>query len=144
MPSARFRSAIDAPAERLWAMMVEKVRHPDRYVPGVISVEVVQEFSELAIERRMVVRDGEGEKVVHEIITADPATMTVIFKLKDDPAYSGYVINMIFDEDGTVELEYALHWTQKDPAAVIAGPDWSKAIEGGVLHAKAMAEAAGG
>lgn len=143
MPFTSFKTAIDAPAERLWALMVEKVRHPDRFVPGVISVEVLHEFSDLAIERRMVVAAPAGEKIVHEIITADPATMTVIFKLKDDPDYTGYVINMIFAEDGKVELDYTLHWTQKDPAAFIAGPDWAEAIKGAVLQAKALAEGGG-
>lgn len=141
MPFTSFKTEVDASAERLWEMMVEKMRRPDKYVPGVVSVDVVQEFSDLAIERRMTAKEGGAEKTIHEIITADPETMTVIFKLKDDPVYTGYVINMIFDEDGKVELDYTMHWTPKDASAVTNEPDWARAIQGAVLHAKKLAEA---
>lgn len=98
-------------------------------------------MSELSIERRMVVKDGDREKTIHEIITADPGTMTVIFKLKDDPVYTGYVVNMVFDEDGIVELDYTMHWTPKNSTPPTGEPDWVSAIEAAVLHAKQLAEA---
>ena len=140
MPFTSFKTEIDASSERVWDMMIEKIRRPDKYVPGVISVDVLQEFSDLSIERRMTAREGDAEKVVHEIITADPETRTVIFKLKNDPIYTGYVLNMVFDEDGKVELDYTMHWTPKDPAATINEPDWERGIQNAVLHAKKVAE----
>ncbi|MEO0460635.1 MAG: DUF1857 domain-containing protein [Myxococcota bacterium] len=107
---------------------------------GVVEVRVVQEFGPDSIEREMIVKDGDTTKTVHELITADPATKTVIFKLKNDPDYTGYVINMVFDEGGIVELDYTMHWTQKDPSKSLREPDWSKAIKSAVLHAKGMVE----
>ncbi|MEM7731085.1 MAG: AtaL-like protein, partial [Pseudomonadota bacterium] len=124
MPFTSFKTDINASAERVWEMMVEKIRRPDKYVPGVVSIDVLQQFSELSIERRMTVcGEGNTQKTVREIITADPATRTVIFKLQDDPVYTGYVLNMVFDEGGRVELDYTMHWTLKDPAAPIHEPD---------------------
>jgi hypothetical protein len=38
---------VNAPADVLWSKLVEKIRRPDLYVPGVKTVEVVQEFSPL-------------------------------------------------------------------------------------------------
>lgn len=140
MPFTSFKTAIEAPAERLWDMLLEKMRRPDKYVPGVVSVDILRAISDMAVERRMVVKDGSREKTVHEIVSADPETKSVIFKLRNDPVYTGYVLNMIFEEDGKVELDYTLHWTAKDPSLDAVEPDWAKAIEGAVLHAKALAE----
>ncbi|WP_227268101.1 AtaL-like protein [Roseobacter weihaiensis] len=144
MPFTSHKTRIDCAADKLWDMMKDKIRRPDKYVPGVIDVEIVQEFGPDSVERRMVAKDGDGQKTVHETITADDATRTVIFKLKDDPDYTGYVINMIFEEDGVVELDYTMHWTQKDPTKSLSEPDWAKAIEGAVRHAKDLAEGKAG
>ncbi|MEL6339750.1 MAG: AtaL-like protein [Myxococcota bacterium] len=131
---------MNASSEVLWAMLRDKIRRPDKYVPGVVSVEVLSEFGGDSIEREMTVQAGDKQKAVREIITADPVTMTVLFKLKDDPSYTGYVLNTIFDESGVVELEYTLHWTPKQLGEEPAGPDMAAAIKNAVLHTKAMAE----
>ena len=52
--------------------LLEKIRRPDKYVPGVTSVEVVKELGGNAIERKMWV----GGKEIHEIIGADDVAMT--------------------------------------------------------------------
>ncbi|QLC24869.1 DUF1857 family protein [Parasphingopyxis algicola] len=142
MPLTAFKTRIDCTSAKLWDMLIDKIRHPDKFVPGVVSVEVVQEFGPTSIERKMVVRQGDTEKVVSELITADEATKTVIFKLKDDPIYTGYVANVIFEENGVVELDYTLHWTAKDPANEPPAPNMSEAIKGAVLHTKELAEQA--
>ncbi len=77
---------------------------------------------------------------MREIIAANPTTGTVIFKLKNDPVFTGYVINMVIEEDGVVELDYTMRWTTKDGAPEKEGPDFSVAIKGAVLQAKQMAE----
>lgn len=140
MPFVSYKTRIDAPADRLWSMMVEKMRHPDRYVPGVVSVRVVSEFGPGSIEREMLVQSDQGEKIVREMISADEATKTVIFKLKDDPVFSGYVVNVVLEEDGVVELDYTMHWTMKSGDPEPDGPDFAAAVRSAVLHAKAMAE----
>ncbi|WP_281300246.1 MULTISPECIES: AtaL-like protein [unclassified Iodidimonas] len=144
MPFTNFKTDVHASADLLWDMMVEKIRRPDKFVPGVVSVEILQEFSDLSVERRMTVKDGNNSKIIREIITADPVTRTVIFKLKDDQAYTGYVLNMVFDEDGKVELDYTMHWTPKNPDTQINEPNWESAIHNAVLHAKKLAEAEAG
>lgn len=136
------KEPIQASADVIWKLLLDKIRNPQKYVPGVQTVTVVQEFGPDLIEREMFVKDGTGEKTVREIITADPATMTVMFKLKDDPVYTGYVLNMVFDEDGVVQLEYTVHWTPKDPENVPAGPDMAAAIKRAVAHTKELAERA--
>lgn len=140
MPFTSFKTRVDCSAEKLWTLLVEKIRRPDKYVPGVTSVKVIKEFGPTSIEREMVAKDGQGEKTVREIITADEVTMSVMFKLKDDPVYTGYVLNTIFSEDGVVELDYTLHWTLKEGREEAVGPNMTDAIKNAVLHTKKLAE----
>ena len=87
MPLANQQALIDAPADKVWAMMREKIERPDKYVPGVVEVEIVNRFDDGAVERVMLARGEAGDKRIHEIISASDATRTVVFLLKDDPAF---------------------------------------------------------
>ena len=144
MPFTSFKVVVDAPAAVLWAMMEEKVRRPDKYVPGITRAEIRREISPTSVERVMYATGDLGEKTIHEIISWDKATMTVVFKLLNDPVYTGIVTNTVFDEDGKVELGYVMHWTAKDPShpgQQGKEPDWAQGIRAAVLKAKALAEA---
>lgn len=110
MPRTSHREEIDIAAADLWAAMIDKIEHPDRYVPGVTKVEILGRGDE-GTERRMTLDNG---KVVHEMISASPATMTVIFKLLDDPDHFGTIRNTVFEVGDRVVLEYALDWTRRD------------------------------
>lgn len=136
MPFVAHRVPVQAPVDRLWALMVEKIRAPQRFVPGVETVEVVREFGPLSIERRM----QAGGTLVHELITADPTTLSVMFKLVGDQRYRGFVLNLIYPGD-VPELEYVMHWHPRAGAAPDP-TDWQAAIVGAVEQAKALAEAA--
>ena len=140
MPFTQYRTTIKAPAALIWAMMKEKIRRPDKYVPGVVSVEIPQEFGPHAVERIMVLDDGKARKTVHEIIAADETTKTVIFKLLDDPVYTGFVSNMVFDGGNSADLDYTMNWVPKDKSLLMREPDWGALIKNAVLQAKRMAE----
>lgn len=133
-----YRVKVDAPADRLWKLLLEKIRRPVLFVPGIVRVELVREFGEFAVERIMETDRG---KVIHEIISADSVTKSVVFKYADDPVYSGYVLNIILEEDGTVYLEFALHWVEKDDAeSAETESSWSDSIRNAVLNTKQLAE----
>ncbi len=118
-------------------MLIDKIDHPDRYVPGVEKVEIVQRFADDDIERIMHTNSG---KVVHEIIVANRQTYSVLFKLVDDPVYSGFVLNTIFAEGGKVWLDFTLNWTPKSGQDPDVGPDWRQTIHAAVEHTKQLAE----
>jgi hypothetical protein len=138
MPLVNHREKVNASAEKLWGMMLEKIRRPDKYVPGIVRVELLNDYNEFSVERRMETAHG---KLIREIIFADTVTKTVIFKYVQDPMYSGFVTNTIFEEEDGVYLDYTLNWSlksgQQDPQ-----PEsfWAETIKKAVLHAKAMAE----
>lgn len=139
MPLVNHREKVNASAEKLWAMMQEKMRHPDKYVPGIVHVEILNDYNEFNIERSMKTVHG---KVIRELISADKFTKTVIFKSFHDTMYSGFVSNTIFEEEDGVYLDYTLNWTLK-PGQHDPQPDsfWAETIKKAVLHAKMLAEA---
>ena len=140
MPFAHFKTTVDAPATRLWSMLKEKIRRPEKFLPGVVSVEIPKEYGPNTVERIMVIEDGKARKTVHEIVSADEATMTVIFKLKNDPIYTGFVSNTVFEERGRQLLDFTMNWTLKDSSLLIREPDWEAAIKQAAIQAKEMAE----
>lgn len=141
MPLATYKTTVRAPVALLWDMMKDKIERPDKYVPGVTAVEIVNRLGDRTVERVMHVSAARQDNRVHEIISYDDATMTVVFKLKDDPLYTGIVTNTVFEEDGRVELAYVLYWTPKDPRTLPPEIDLAEVIKAAVLHAKALAEA---
>src|SRR5690349_4979284 len=90
--------------ETLWALLVDKIRNPDRYIAGVEKVEILEDVGPLAIERRMHLRSASSRvTAVRERIVADEATHTVVFKLLDDPVFTGWVVNVIHEEGEQLE-----------------------------------------
>ena len=125
--------------DTLWALLVDKIRNPDRYIAGVEQVEILEDVGPLAIERRMHVRSSSRVTSVRERIVADESTHTVLFKLQGDPVFTGWVVNMIHEVEGGLELEYTMHWTPR-PGAVLPERDWQDAITRAVEHTREMAE----
>jgi len=116
---------VSAPVNTIWKVFIEKIRRPDKYVPGVVKVEVVKEISPLAIERRMETATGQ---VISEIISADEITKTVIFKHNQDKFFSGIVTNTIYEEnDGKdVFIEIAMTWSLKKPDSEVTEDEMKK------------------
>ncbi len=141
MPFAHLQEVIGAPAGAVWAMMREKIERPEKYVPGVTSVDIVDRFDDGSVERVMVARTGAGDKTIHEIISASDATRTVVFVLKDDPDFYGFISNTVFETGAGTVLDYTVNWTPRSDAAAASAPDMAAMIRGAVLHAKALAEA---
>lgn len=96
-----------------------------------------QEFSDKQIERKMKTEDG---NVVHEFITADELTKTVVFKTANNPKTRGFVSNTLYEEDGEVWLDYTLNWVLKDDAMPDMTEQMTNMIKGAVEHTKQLAE----
>ncbi|HEX2572688.1 MAG TPA: DUF1857 domain-containing protein [Polyangia bacterium] len=139
MPRAAFRTPVNAPASLVWQMMKEKIERPDLYVPGVERVEYARRVGPQCFERRMYANFGAGAHPIHELITYDDLTMTVVFKLVDDARFTGIVTNTVYEADGQVELEYTMHWSPR-PAARVSDGNWDEIVRHAVLHACHMAE----
>lgn len=130
---------VNAPAKVLWEKLVQKIRRPDLFVPGVSDVKVVQEFSELSIERKMTIG---GEKIVHEYITADPLTKQVIFKTVTDSTFRGFVTNTMFEEGDDLYLDYTMNWIYLSGDGPDKQAEMQDLIQKAVVHTKEVSEKA--
>jgi len=139
---------IDAPFTTVWEALIQKIYHPNKYVPGIVKVEIVKDGNETeGVERRM--WTGEGREI-HEIIyrrDTDNNGKIVDFVMLDNPVVTGNVLNAAFPlENGNrTKITYTLTWTRREgiPAelpAPIPGGDPQAAIIKAVTHMKTMVE----
>lgn len=138
MPQASFAAPVNAPIAELWALLLDKIEHPDKYVPGVSQVKILEK-TETAVLREMTA----GDLTLKEWITWDEKNLEVCFTLVEHPRFSGDVINKIIVSDRAAEpisLEFRLHWQPKQSQPDPPEPNMSQAIEQAVLHTKALAE----
>ncbi len=139
MPYHRVRSRVDASPETVWAVLLDKVEHPQRYIEDALGAEVL-ERSPGGVIRQMTLPGGVDFR---ERIVADPRTQTITFTLLDHPVYEGTVLNRLeLAPDGAVELAFELDWTQRPGCDDGRDPDELPAlIRSSVMHTKRIAEA---
>ena len=135
MPAVSHRTRVRATPEHLWSLLLNKIERPDQYIPGVSDVVVEQRADEFTINRSMRLNGGAP---IRELITADPKTLTVVFKGIGDPATIVLVTNTVYVGDGEVYLEYVMSGAGGDFDATEA----ERVIRGAVNHMKELAERA--
>lgn len=129
---------VNAPVEKIWQLLIDKIKHPDKYVPGVKEVVILEEQNHLVHRRMLLSKDG-IEKSIEEFITWSEETKTVIFKLVNDRLFDGYVINQILECGDKVLLDYTLNWTLKEGVS-LPNLDTENSIREAVLQTKKLAE----
>jgi hypothetical protein len=135
VPTATFSSPIDAPADTVWRLLLDKIEHPQRYFPNVTESEILAR-DERGVERRMVM---DGDEIV-EFITMEPKQHEIVWTLMEHPHYEGRVINRLdIDPGHPPVLTIALVWTPNDDKVVERPMD--DAVRTAVLQIKQLAEA---
>lgn len=136
MPKTACSVSVNAPVETVWNLLIDKIRHPERYVPGVTRVTIL-EASDAGVLREMTA----GGLKVTERITQDAERREVVFTLVDHPVYMGQVVNRIaVGRDGRPVLEYVMNWMPRACIEAPQGADLAAAVRGTVLHLKELAE----
>lgn len=140
MAKASFSSPVNAPIEVLWDLLVDKIENPQRYVPGVSDVKILEKDGK-SVLRQMTT----PEITVKERITYDEDSREVVFTLVEHPQFSGEVLNKIIvppdnKPSDPVILEFILDWQPLNPQAPRDEPDMSETIREAVLHTKQLAE----
>ncbi len=138
MPTHRFSSPVEASAETVWAVLLDKMDHPQRYIEDALDAEVLERHPDGVI-RRMTLPGGVDFR---ERIIADVDARTITFILMDHPTYEGTVTNHLVPAPGGVDLVFHMDWRvrpgcqeERDPRELPA------LIESSVLHTKRIAEA---
>lgn len=143
---------INAPFTIVWEALVQKIYHPDKYVPGIVKVDIVKDSTaqndeETLVERRMWTAEG---REIHENIyrrNIENNGKLVDFVMLDNPVVTGNVFNAAYplDDGKRTSITYTLKWTRRNDApenapAPIPGGDPQAAIIKAVTHMKMMVE----
>ncbi|MBI1752161.1 MAG: DUF1857 family protein [Acidobacteria bacterium] len=139
MPFYRVSTSVFASAESVWAVLLDKMDHPQRYIEDALGVDILERGPE-AMVRQLVLPGG---VTFRERVVPHPSARTVTFTLLDHPLYEGQVVNHLQkDAEGRTELVFELDWTlrpgcveERDPQELL------DLIRSSVSHTKRIAEA---
>lgn len=139
MPMHRVSSRVDASPETVWAVLLDKMEHPQRYIEDALDAEILDRSGD-AVIRQLVLPGGVSFR---ERISPDPVARTITFTLLDHPVYEGTVTNQLrTTPDSPVELVFELNWKARSGCADPWDPEETLAlIASSVLHTKRIAEA---
>ena len=139
MPTHRVSSPVDATPDTVWAVLLDKMEHPQRYIEDALDAEILDRDEE-SVVRQLVLPGGVAFR---ERISADPVGRTVTFTLLDHPVYEGTVVNLLqVRPGGGVELIFELDWQARPGCRDYRDPEELPGlIRSSVLHTKRIAEA---
>lgn len=139
MPMHRVTSRVEASPDTVWAVLLDKMEHPQRYMEDALDVEIL-ERDDAGVVRQLVLPGGVAFR---ERIAADPGAKTVTFTLLDHPVYEGTVLNRLLAlSDGGVELAFELDWKPRPGASEDRDPGETLAlIRSSAVQTKRIAEA---
>ena len=121
MPQLQFSAILKAPVGHVWTQLVNKVYHPELFLPGVQEVKILEDGPGNRAVRQMTLNGPHGQMVILEEITWDESTHIVDFRILEHPSHTGNVINRIdLKKEGDsdeVWLTYEMNWVFKGEGA---------------------------
>ena len=141
MALVSYRTRVNAPIDVLWTHLLEKVETPEKFIPAVTRSEILGRPGPNTVDRLMFLDDGTGEKPTREIITSDVHTRSIVFKMFDNPVWSGFVTNTVLDDRDGLELDITMHWQAKETGHPAENAPWAEIVKDAVLQTKELAEA---
>jgi len=108
---AEFTVIVNASIEKVWKHLLNKIEHPENFVPGVSNVIISEKNTEFVI-RQMTVTTPETTTILKEKIIFIP--YKVSFLLLEHPTMEGYVDNDAkFISDEETEITFTTNWKDK-------------------------------
>ena len=136
-----YRARVNAPFDVLWKHLLEKVETPEKFIPAVTRSEILERLGPNTVDRLMYLDDGTGEKPTREIITSDIHTRSIVFKMIENPVWSGFVTNTVMDDRDGLELDITMHWQLKEEGHPAADAPWADIVKDAVIQTRDLAEA---
>ncbi len=139
MPKHRVSSQVDASLDTVWAVLLDKMEHPQRYIEDALDAEILGRDGDNVV-RKLVLPGG---VTFRERISADSGERTITFTLLDHPVFEGTVLNrLLVGPDGRVELAFELDWRARPGCVDDRDPEEPLAlIRSSVMRTKRIAEA---
>lgn len=142
MALVSYRTHVNAPIEVLWKHLLAKVETPEKFIPAVTRSEILGRPGPNTVDRLMYLDDGTGEKPTREIITSDVHTRSIVFKMIDNPVWSGFVTNTVTDDRDGLELDITMHWQAKEEGHPAETAPWADIVKEAVIQTRDLAESA--
>lgn len=105
MPIASHTVVIDAPRAAVWALLLDKMRAPERYIPGVEASEIRDSGDGFA-ERWM--RLPQFDVLERVLFDEQPGVLTYV--LVDHDLYTGEAIDHLEPTERGLELTLGMNW----------------------------------
>lgn len=114
MPEHKYKVYVNARFEIIWQKLLDKITHPEKYVEGIKSVEMLEEESDHWL--RLIRFNNSNWQELKELIVADESTGIIVYRLIDHPHFQGETINICRTTNQVYqsELEYQIDWKLKD------------------------------
>jgi hypothetical protein len=109
------RERVLAPPTVAWSLLLDEIRNPNHYIPGVTDVSFPHEGGTHFVERKMKI----GVIECHEIISADPNVMSVVHRSHaSHPVFTGFVSTTVLPDPESDE-ELVGHVGGKEPDSCV-------------------------
>jgi len=137
MPCCTHRVTVNAPLETVWALLLDKLEHPQRYIESVMDYAILDR-GEGWLLREM---ELPGEQWLRERITIDEVNRTQTYTLVEHPTFEGRVVNRVRALPGGsgVELEFDMDWRAR-PGSPEPPEDPCGMIRSALEHTRDIAE----
>jgi hypothetical protein len=141
MPYATFSTPVNAPLATVWALLLDKIEDPQRYISAVQHSAIRERFSDGVLREMQT-----AQMQLTERITIDESSHTISFTLVDHPQFSGAIRNTVAidpqaPETATV-LTFTLDWSDRQPGSTGESETALAAtLKQALLDTKALAEA---
>ena len=96
-----YSEQIKSTFEKLWALLLDKVQHPNRTIKEITNVDILEKYDD-GILRQM---QALG-MIIKERITIDEQNKIVRFELIQNSMFTGYFLNKVEGYDGELTLIY--------------------------------------
>ncbi|BFZ53027.1 hypothetical protein PYCC9005_000050 [Savitreella phatthalungensis] len=124
----------DLPTEQMWKALVDKIRHPDLYLPGIVAVSW-RNSDDGSVYREMTVEMPTTTAVMIEDIYAIKEQYRIEFRIRDSP-YN--VVNQYHPDKKAIEYFVEEKETHKN----VGWWNWPNAREGTYSHISGQYERA--
>lgn len=144
MPTARYKTTINAPFERLTELLADKVDKPRKYIGAVLHSKILERNDGYVL--REMFQPVPVEITIREKIYEQEVAGGVdyVFEHLDNPKYTGAfhnILTRVEGRDDAVELEYFMDWRPQPGVPDEISPEVAAVmVRDGVEHMKHMAE----
>ena len=144
MPHASYKAIVEAPYERVSALLIDKMEWPKKYVGAILYSSVLERGDGYII--REMYQPKPVDLIVREKISRHDIMggQEFVYEHINNASYSGTfrnVLTRVPGDDSKVEVEYIMSWDPHPGTADKISDDAARAnIEHGVNHLKALAE----